>query len=270
MEHNNLFLARFFSRGPALVIAFDHGMFDKPLEGLTDMQELTEKIHPEIDGVLMSPGVLRDIGIKLCGRRPSPMPIVRINWSTIYCFSWDYHSGDTVVAFTPQQALQWGAQLVLVSLSLHTGDQKLDAKNVRIFRQLCAQAHDLGLPVVGEYFPIDDENMSADQLHEDIKIGTRILYELGADAIKTFYTPNFDQVVAGCPVPILALGGKRLSSDVDVLKLAQEQINSGAAGIVYGRNVIQSQNPLNLQKALLEVVKQGTSAETAAQKYGIK
>lgn len=269
METRNLILSRFFSTGPAIVIAFDHGMFDGPIEGVDNVAEIPGKIFSEVDAVLMSPGMLRDIGLKLCGHRSSPIPIVRINWSTIYCFSWDYHSGDTVAAFTPKHALKIGAQIVLISLSMQTGSQERDAKNIEVFTELCSQSHELGLPVIGEYFPINDENMNDAQMHSEIKIGCRILYELGADAIKTFYTKNFEKVAAGCPTPILTLGGKRLASDVDALKFAQQQIKSGAAGIVFGRNVIQSKKPIELQKALLEVLKQNVSPKEAAKKYAL-
>jgi DhnA family fructose-bisphosphate aldolase class Ia len=270
VKTQNLFLSRFFSTGPAIVIAFDHGMFDGPIKGVDNVADIPKKILPEVDGVLMSPGMLRDIGPQLCGQRNSPMPITRINWSTIYCFNWDYHSGDTVKVLTAEKALQIGAQIVLISLSLQTGQQSCDAKNIEVFSELCSQAHELGLPVIGEYFPVDDEKMNEEQMYEEIKIGCRILYELGADAIKTFYTKNFEEIVAGCPTPILALGGKRLASDLDALRYAQRQIQSGAGGIVFGRNVIQSAKPIELQKALLEVVKQNVSPEEAAAKYGLK
>jgi len=159
--------------------------------------------------------------------------------------------------------------MVLVSLSLNTGSEKRDTKNVEVFANLCRQAHELGLPVVGEYFPVNDESMDEKTMYEDIKIGCRVLYELGADVIKTFYTKDFENVVAGCPTPILALGGKRTGTDADALKLAEQQINSGASGIVFGRYVIQADKPLELQKALLDVVKHGVRAEEAAKKHGL-
>jgi DhnA family fructose-bisphosphate aldolase class Ia len=269
MESRNLFLSRLFSTGPAIVIAFDHGMFDGPIAGVDKVADIPAKIWPQIDAVLMSPGMLRDIGPRLCGHRDSPMPIIRINWSTIYCFAWNYHSGDTVDIYTPEQALRMGAQMVLVSLSLRTGSQQRDAENIRVFTKLCTRAHELGLPVIGEYFPVNDESLDGEQLYEEVKIGCRTLYELGADAIKTFYTKDFEQVVAGCPIPILALGGKRLPSDVEALKYAKQQIQSGAAGIVFGRNVIQSQKPVELQKALAEVVKKGKNPEETAKRFGL-
>lgn len=270
MKSNHLILSRFFSTGPAIVIAFDHGMFDGPIPGVDRVDELPPRIFPGVDGLLMSPGMLRDIGPQLCSRRNSPIPITRINWSTIYCFAWNYHSGDTVKAFTPKEALQAGAQMILISLSLQTGSQRQDAKNVEIFRELCGQAHELGLPVIGEYFPVHEEDLSEEQLYQEIKIGCRILYELGADVIKTFYTKNFENVVSGCPTPILALGGKRLASDLEALKYARQQISSGAAGIVFGRNVIQSPQPIELQKALMAVLKEGLTPDEAAKKFGLQ
>jgi len=270
MSYKNLFLSRFFSTGPAIIVAFDHGMFDGPIPGVDNVPSIPPRIYPDIDGVLLSPGMLRDIGPELCGHRHSPMPIVRINWSTIYCFDWNYHSGDTVPAFSPVEALRTGAQMVLISLSLQTGSQERDAKNVEVFRKLCGQAHELGLPVIGEYFPVDDEKLSEEQMYHEIKIGTRILYELGADVIKTFYTKNFEKVVAGCPTPILALGGKRLPTDTEALQFAQQQIKSGAAGIVFGRNIIQSSKPVELQNAIVDVLKNKMSVNEAVKKYGLK
>jgi DhnA family fructose-bisphosphate aldolase class Ia len=270
MLYKNLFLSRFFSTGPAIIVAFDHGMFDGPIPGVDNVPSISPRIYPAIDGVLLSPGMLRDIGPELCGHRNSPMPIVRINWSTIYCFDWNYHSGDTVPAFSPVEALKNGAQMVLISLSLQTGSQERDAKNVEIFRKLCSMAHEIGLPVIGEYFPVDDEKLTPAQMHAEIKIGCRILYELGADVIKTFYTHKFEDVVSGCPTPILALGGKRLATDAAALEFAQKQVKSGAAGIVFGRNVIQSSKPIELQKALVDVLKNNVSVKQAVRKYGLK
>ena len=269
MLKNNLILSKLFSTGPAMVVAIDHGMFDGPIRGIDDVSEIAKKILPEIDAVLLSPGMFSDIGTQLCGHRYAPLAITRINWSTVYCFSWDYHSGDTVMAFTPRQALKIGSQMVLISLSLQTGSQERDAHNIEVFTKLCNQAHDLGIPVIGEYFPVDDEKMPEDEMFEEIKLGCRILYELGADAIKTFYTKDFEQVVSSCPLPILSLGGKRLLTDLKVLQYAQQQIESGSAGIVFGRNIFQSEKPLALQKALLEVVKNKISPEKVVVKYNL-
>ena len=267
---DSLKLSRFFSKGPAIVIAFDHGMMDGPIPGVADVKKIPEAILSDVDGLLMSNGMLKDIGTKLCGKRNDPMAITRINWSTIYCFEWGYHSGDTVKISSIEDALRAGTDMVLISLSLQTGSQELDSRNIKLFTELCNEAHRLGVPVVGEYFPVDDEHMSPKAMHSEIKIGCRILYELGADVIKTFYTNKFEEVVKSCPTPILSLGGKRLPTDLDALKYAKQQVDSGSAGIVFGRNVIQSSKPIELQKALIDVLKKGVSPKDAARKYGLK
>ncbi len=269
MLKNNLTLSKFFSNGPAIVVAFDHGMFAGPIPGIDKVHDIPSKILPDIDAVLMSPGMLTDIGPELCGRRHAPLAITRIDWSTIFCGQWNYHSGDNVKAFTPRQALKMGAQMVLICLTLNTGSPARDAKNVELFTDLCNQAHELNMPVVAEYFPVNDENISEEDLYQEVKIGCRIIYELGADLIKTFYTKNFEDVVSGCPTPILPLGGARLDTDLEALKYAQKQIASGAAGIVFGRNVFQSKNPLQIQKALIDVVKKKIPAEQAANNHGL-
>ena len=51
--------------------------------------------------------------------------------------------------------------------------------------------------------------------------------------------------------------------------MAKQQIDSGAAGIVFGRNVIQSDKPLELQRALLDVLKQNIPPQQAAKKHGL-
>ena len=41
-------------------------------------------------------------------------------------------------------------------------------------------------------------------------LATRILAELGASFVKTYYCEGFEKVVAACPVPIVIAGGKKL------------------------------------------------------------
>ena len=262
-------LARLFENGKAVIVAVDHGLFDGPIEGLVKPDEIATKIGPEIDGVLMSPGMLRHFGAHVFGKRGGPAAIVRINWSTTYCFSWKYHLAETVGAFTPEDAVELGADVVLISLSLVAGSEERDARNVKVFADLAQRAHRLGVPVIGEYFPADYKSRSPEELAEEIAIGCRILFELGADAIKTFHTVSFQRTVDGCPSPILTLGGEKYASEQDALKAAERQIADGASGVVFGRNVVQARNPLAFQRALVDIVRNGVGAETAAERYGV-
>lgn len=64
------------------------------------------------------------------------------------------------------------------------------------------------------------------------------------------------QVVAGCPVPVLVLGGVRSSSPDVVLEATRGAIEGGARGVVYGRNVWQADDPVTMCGLLREVIHQ--------------
>src|SRR6266516_409718 len=74
-------------------------------------------------------------------------------------------------------------------------------------------------------------------------LATRICAELGAQLVKTYYcAEDFDKVTAGCPVPVVMAGGKKLR-ERDALQMAYDAIQGGAAGVDMGRNIFQSDAP---------------------------
>lgn len=108
-----------------------------------------------------------------------------------------------------------------------------------------------------------------DELHEKVFNSCRILSEIGADLIKTFYTRNFSRVTASCHVPVFGLGSEKTSQE-KALDLAAREIRDGARGVVFGRNAFQVKDPFSFQSALLDVVKRGMSAADAVKKYKLK
>ncbi len=268
MDGREIKIKKLFSKGNAVIIACDHGEFDGPIPGMVDIRETVSKINRKVDGVLLSPGMIKHTG-EYFARRNSPAIVGRLNWNTVYCFHWGYNDSVSVEAFSPQEALALGVEIALVSLTLKTGSEKTDAENVKIFRRLAAECRRLGIPVIGEYFPAFSNKIDKKELHAQVKMGCRILAELGADMIKTFYTCNFREVVSGCPVPIFALGAEKLPAQLDALKLAQAEIKDGAGGVVFGRNAIQVPDPAKFQSALMDVVKNNLNPETAIKKYNL-
>ncbi|MCX7591450.1 MAG: hypothetical protein N2255_07465 [Kiritimatiellae bacterium] len=258
----------FGSGGRAVVVACDHGMFDGPHKGMENIPGLLERIGDEPDGVLLSPGMLaRSAGF--FARRSAPAPIVRLNFNSVFCFRWGYSNSVVAHLYEPEEAIRLGAEWVLICLTLKTGSEATDAKNAEIFGELCAKAHRLGLPVMGEYFPSRHLEKAPDEFHEEVLIGCRMLAELGADCIKTFYTNKFREIATTCPIPVLGLGAEKAASDLEALRLAERQIGDGARGVVFGRNAVQASNPRRFVAALQEIVRRGTPAQEAAQKYGL-
>jgi DhnA family fructose-bisphosphate aldolase class Ia len=236
---------------------------------MIDLQETAKKISHEVDGVLISPGMLHACK-DLFGRKGAPVPIVRINWSTVYCFHWDYNKGATVVASTVRDAVALGAEIVLVSLTIGTGDEERDAANVEVYGRLMNEARGMGIPVIGEYFPILSDKLDPSQLHEKVYSSCRVLAEIGADMIKTFYTHDFKKVTGSCPVPVFGLGAERMPTQLEALRLAANEVKDGARGVVFGRNAIQVPDPAAFQQALCAVVKKGTDPGEASRRYGLK
>ncbi|MEA1997192.1 MAG: hypothetical protein U9N45_06110 [Gemmatimonadota bacterium] len=266
---SNIRYERLFNRNErAVIIAADHGEFDGPIPGMIDLPGTVAKIDPVVDGILLSPGMLPHC-MSAFNYKGAPMAVVRLNWSTVYCFQWEYKDSVTVPAFRPKEALRLGADVVLVSLTLETGSEANDAHNVEVFRDLCGEAKEYGLPVIGEYYPVEPEKLTPDELHSKVYVAARIISELGADLIKTFYTNDFKAVTESCPVPILGLGAEKLPTQLEALRLAADEVADGAGGVVFGRNAIQVPDPSAFQRALCDVVKHGVSPGESVKKYNL-
>src|SRR5215216_2774015 len=96
-------------------------------------------------------------------------------------------------------------------------------------------------------------------------LACRVAAELGAHVVKTYYCDNFEQVVEGCPVPLIIAGGKKLPES-EALKLAHDAITHGAAGVDMGRNIWQSDWPVAMISAVQAIVHKNADAKEA---YGI-
>ena len=113
--------------------------------------------------------------------------------------------------------------------------------------------------------------MPRDELHVAIRTGCRMIAELGADLIKTFYTgERFHEVVASTPIPILVLGAEKTPAERDALQLALSAAQAGARGIVFGRNIFQSRNPAGFITAVRAVMNGESGIEEALKAHGLE
>jgi DhnA family fructose-bisphosphate aldolase class Ia len=258
-----------FAQRNAVIVAADHGEFDGPIPGMIDLPRvLSQSVNPAVNGVLLSPGMVAHCS-DLFTCRDGPLAVVRLNWNSVYAFHWGYNDAAGAVAVTAGEALALGADVVLVSLTLRTGSEERDARNVDIFCRLTQEAHGLGLPVIGEFFPARSNELTREEMHDLVRTGARIVAELGADMVKTFYTCRFPEVVEGCPLPILGLGAEKTETQLQALQLAENEIRDGARGVVFGRNALQVPDPKRFQAALCAVVREGMSAAQALERFEI-
>ncbi len=245
------------------MVAMDHGGHAGPLPGMIDLPELITRVDPGVSGILLSLGMMRHCG-QAFGYKGAPMAITRLNWSTVFCGSWGDLEAHTVATGHPQEAMIAGADFVLISMTLKTGSEVRDASNVETFSRLAGEAAALGIPVVGEYFPVQADSLPREEMHEQVYRSCRILAELGADLIKTYYTFKFNEVTAACPVPVLGLGAAKLATQLKALEHAEQIVQGGGKGVVFGRNAIQVPDPAAFQRALCDVV-QGSAGNGGRQ-----
>ncbi|MGH7610834.1 MAG: class I fructose-bisphosphate aldolase [Candidatus Dormibacteria bacterium] len=260
-------LARLFGGGQnAVVVALDHGLYNGPRPGFNDLPRVVGKLGAA-DAILLSPGMVPHVG-HVFARREAPAMVVRLNWGTQYATQWSYHESHSVPVLDAAEAGALGADVALVGMSVKTGSEAVDAENVRVVAQAVSGKRKAGIPLIGEVYPAGHEDLAPEERHEQIAIGCRIVSELGADVVKTFYTgSHFHEIVEAVPIPVLALGSRKLPRETEALDLAAEAIESGARGVVFGRNVLQAHDPERFLAALIAVVKESVAPDEAAARH---
>jgi fructose-bisphosphate aldolase, class I len=270
LQGKDVRLGRLFADGgPAVVVAIDHGQTFGPMDGLLEYTAAAEKLK-EADGVLLAPQMVRFSGGLFQGKG-SPVMITRLNWNSIHCEPWHYREARVAEVMPVEQAVAMGTEVVLASLVLQTGSEEHDAYNVSVFARCVEQTYRLGVPIIGEVFGVGGMREQPDEFHDYIMRVTHIACELGADAIKTFYTgPRFAEVTAGVPIPVFALGAEKFEHELDALELARKAISAGARGVVFGRNVVQAVSPTSFLRGLKDVVQGRSTPAEAAAHYGLR
>jgi len=250
-----------------IILPLDHGEFQGPRKGLTNPLKTLQGLTG-YDAVLLSPGMYVHCS-EFFAQRRQLLSIIRLNWNADYCFQWDYRSGIHGRVLSPRAALAMGADVGLASMMVGSGDPRTDVASVEIFARLAEEARDVGLPLGGEFYPSGDPGDYTEEAFHDLVLkGCRILSELGASFVKTFYTGSrFHEVIEATPVPIIVLGASK-ETEAQALAKAAAGIRAGARGVVFGRNVFESVRPQAFLNALGDIVRKGVSPEEAARAFG--
>lgn len=225
--------------GRTVMLAFDHGYFQGPTSGLERIDLNIAPLAAQADALMCTRGALRtsippatQAGLVL---RASGGPSVLKDLS------------DEYTAMAMQDAVRVNADAVAVQVfvgGVH------ESRSIRNLTTLVDEGYAAGIPVLGV-------TAVGKELVRDARylgLATRIIAELGAQLVKTYYCEEgFEDVVAGCPVPVIMAGGKKLP-ELDALTMASRAVRAGAAGVDMGRNIFQSANPAAMMTAVRAVV----------------
>ncbi len=228
----------------ALVVAYDHAQYLGPIPGTVDpARQVRRFAEAQVDGILTTLGVLKNSVESLLTEDP-PAVIARVDWTSYWLSADQKNSEATRSAKVARvsDALRYGADAVVTYFIMGTGDPEFEAKEIERNAEIARECEQLGVPLVVESLARGKavENPTDAKW---VRLHTRIASELGADLIKTDYTGDVESmrsVVAGCPIPILVLGGAKKPSEDAALQVIREVVQAGAAGVIFGRNVFQS------------------------------
>ncbi|MFA6079676.1 MAG: 3-hydroxy-5-phosphonooxypentane-2,4-dione thiolase LsrF, partial [Candidatus Omnitrophota bacterium] len=147
-----------------------------------------------------------------------------------------------------------------VAISVYIGTEH-EHQTLKALGELVSEGERYGMPVLA-VTAVGKELDKRDARY--LGLCCRIVSELGARMVKTYYCDEFEKVVKGCPVPIVIAGGPKLDTELDAIKLAHDAIERGAAGVDMGRNIWQSPNSVGMIKAIRSVVHENASVKEAA------
>jgi predicted phospho-2-dehydro-3-deoxyheptonate aldolase len=243
-----------------VIVPMDHGVTVGPIQGITNMQEITTKLlKGNADAILVHKGIAKRIDTGKAG-----LIVMLSGMSNL-----SPNLNAKVQVCSVQEAIRIGADAVSVHVNVGAQDEDKMLQNLGKVSEEC----DLfGLPLLAMMYPrgpkIQNENSP-----EVVAHAARIGAELGADIIKTNYTgaiETFKTVVESCPVPIVIAGGPKCKSNREILQTTFDSLKAGAAGLSIGRNIFQCENPTQIVKALSTIVHENSSVEQALKVLGEK
>jgi DhnA family fructose-bisphosphate aldolase class Ia len=248
--------------GRCFDVAIDHGFFNERsfLDNIEDMQHVVATIvQANPDAVQLSPG-LAPILQNIPGKG-KPSLVLRTDVANIYGKTLPRYPFSRLIEQAVEQALLLDAACVVVNLFLLPDQPELHAQCVDNICRLKAQCNHHGMPLMVEPLVMQENTRGGGYMVDGdldkILPLVRQAVELGADIIKADPCDDISQyhrvieVAAGRPV--LVRGGGKTSAEEIVTRTA-ELMQQGAAGIVYGRNVIQYERPSQMTRALMAVV----------------
>jgi putative autoinducer-2 (AI-2) aldolase len=233
------------------MLAVDHGYFQGPTAGLERVDVTIVPLLQRADALMCTRGILRSTipsslqsGVVL---RASGGPSILKELS------------DERIAVDIEDALRMNVSAVAVQVFI--GGQ-FETQSVNNMTRLVDMGMRYGMPVLG--VTAVGKELVRDARY--ISLATRILAELGATIVKTYFVPGFEQVTAACPVPIVIAGGKKLP-EREALQMARDAIDQGASGVDMGRNIFQSDAPIAMIGAVRKVVHDSCNVKEAYQYY---
>jgi len=249
-------LAQIFNpkTGKTVMLAFDHGYFQGPTTGLERIDLNIAPLFDHADVLMCTRGILRSI---VPASTNKAIALRCSGGNSIYS-----ELSNESVAVDIEDAIRVNASAMAAQIYIGSEYEHQSINNVI---KLIDTGTRYGIPTLAVTGVGKD--MARDARY--FCLATRIAAELGAHYVKTYYVDQgFERVCAGCPVPIVIAGGKKLP-EAEALDMAYKAIDQGAAGVDMGRNIFQADSPVAMIQAVGKVVHEGEKPDKALDFYNM-
>ncbi len=257
--------------GKCFDVAIDHGFFNEGsfLSGIEDIRRAVATIvAANPDAIQLSSGqapVLQAIP-----GQAKPALVLRTDVANVYSKTLPRHVFSQSIERPVEQALRLDAACVVVNLFLIPDQPEVYHACVENVTRLKPTCERYGMPLMVEPLVMQTNDIAGGYIVDGdpgkIVPLVRQAVELGADVIKADPTDDvadYGRVIeAAGGRPVLVRGGGKASEE-EILRRTHAVMRQGAAGIVYGRNVIQHPDPRGITRALMRIVHEGATPDEA-------
>lgn len=229
--------------GKYFIFPIDHPLAQGVGNNIVHPNEFLPKIQGK-SAIMVRPGMLKRID-----------PILLKGVGIIACLTGKLDEGvDHLKINSVEHAIAFGADAINVEFKFGSDE---DLENVRICSELIEEAHKYDMPVLVTVYcrPKALEKYGT----EAYSYAIRICEELGGDIVKTSI-PNTSDLIEKCVsnsnIPIILAGGEKMDSK-KVIQNTKEYLEQGVAGVAYGRNLFESDEPTKLSFTINEMIING-------------
>ncbi len=257
--------------GRCFDVAVDHGFFGEAsfLAGIEDLDAAVRVLADAgPDAIQLSQGQAHLLQ-QIPGRQ-RPALVLRTDVANVYGTALPARLFSRLIPEPALTAVRLDAACVVVNLFDLPGRPEVREACVANVLAARADCERYGMPLMVEPLVMKDADAggyTSDGTTAKVVPLVRQAVELGADVVKADPTDDVHDyhlvVQAAGHAPVLVRGGGRVE-DAELLRRTAAVLDQGAAGIVYGRNVIQHADPAGLVRALMAMLHDSVTVEAAA------
>ncbi len=257
--------------GRCFDVALDHGFFNEPsfLAGIENLPAaIATLVAAAPDAIQLTLGQAPHL--QKLPVRGKPALVLRTDVANVYGTQLPRALFSRIIEDAVLQAVRLDAACVVVNLFRIPDQPEVADQCVQNILRLKPQCDHYGMPLMIEPLVFQPNAKAGGYMvdgdpHKIIPL-VRQAVELGADIIKADPTDDvsiYHKVVETAGgIPVLVRGGSK-APEAEILARTAALLAQGAAGIVYGRNIIQHPKPAAMTRALMAILHDGATPAQA-------